>query len=323
MSRFAIAVAWLIAGLSASFSAQGLRLEHKSSYVTPRTPWGHPDLQGRWTNATVTPLERPTDLGDKEFFTEAEAAEYSKIALERFLVSIDSTKENEISGEYVDDGWGEARTIVPTLRTSLIVGPTGRLPALTPEGRARTAALAAARKADLAESPEERTLGERCLWFLPEGPPMLPGVTYNSNYEIVQTPTHVAIQIEMGNGFRIIPLDGRPHQPPHVRSWLGDSRGRWEGDTLVVETTNFTEKRNVRGSSDGLRLVERFRRTRDDVILYEFTATDPSTWASPWSGEVPMRKMDGLLYEYACHEGNYTLGNVMRAARAAEKAASR
>ena len=152
---------------------------------------------------------------------------------------------------------------------------------------------------------------------------MLPGVTYNSNYEIVQTPTHVGIQIEMGNGFRIIPLDGRPHMPPGNGSWLGDSRGRWEGDTLVVETTNFSPKRDMRGSADRLRLVERFRRVSADLIMYEFTATDPTTWETPWSAEVPMRKMDALLYEYACHEGNYTLGNVMRAARAAEKDAER
>src|SRR5262249_16495307 len=157
---------------------------------------------------------------------------------ERYLAQNDFTDENAISGEYVNDIWGEARTIVPTFRTSIIVGPTGRLPALTPEGRQRAVARAAARKADLADSPEERTLGERALFFVPQGPPMLPGVTYNSNYEIVQTPTHVGIHIEMGNGFRIIPLDGRPHLPSAVRSWLGDARGRWEGDTLVVETTN-------------------------------------------------------------------------------------
>ena len=210
MSRFAIAVAWLITGLSASFSAQGLRLERKSSYVTPRTPWGHPDLQGRWTNATVTPLERPTDLGDKEFFTEAEAAEVLEDRA-RAVPRLDRFHQGERDqrrirgrrmGRNADD-----RADPPHVAHRR----TDRTAAGVDAGRAcGTAALAAARKADLAESPEERTLGERCLWFLPEGPPMLPGVTYNSNYEIVQTPTHVAIQIEMGNGFRIIPLDGRP-----------------------------------------------------------------------------------------------------------------
>jgi len=322
MTRLAITIAALVAGLSTSFNAQSSAPAASRSPV-PRTPWGHPDLQGRWSNGTVTPLERPAELGSKEFFSEAEAAEYAKTAVQQYLKQNGFVEENNISGEYVDDVWGETRTIVPTRRTSLIVGPTGRLPALTRDARERAAARTAVRKADRADSPEERTLGERCLWFVPEGPPMLPGVTYNSNYEIVQTPTHVGIQIEMGNGFRIIPLDGRPHLPPGTGSWLGDSRGRWEGDTLVVETTNFSPKRDMRGSAEHLRLVERFRRVSADLIMYEFTATDPTTWETPWTAEVPMRKMEALLYEYACHEGNYTLGNVMRAARAAEKAAER
>jgi hypothetical protein len=289
----------------------------------PRTPWGHPDLQGRWTSATLTPLERPSDLGPKEYFTEAEASEYAKTALERFVAAINMPEEAALAGEFSPDLWGEPRSIVPTRRTSLIVGSTGRLPPLTAEGRQRAAARAAARKADRADSPEERPLPERCLWFPVEGPPMLPGIVYNSNYEIVQTPTHVAIHVEMGDGVRIIPLDGRPHLPAHVAQWFGDSRGRWEGDTLVVETTNFSDKRDFRGSTDRLRLIERFKRTSQDLLLYEFTAEDPTTWSAPWTAEIPMQPLGGLLYEYACHEGNRSLGNILRAARAADAAANR
>jgi hypothetical protein len=144
---------------------------------------------------------------------------------------------------------------------------------------------------------------------------MLPSIVYNSNYEIVQTPGFVTILIEQGYGMRIIPLDGRPHPPAAMTSWLGESRGRWDGDTLVVETTNFNEKRDLRGSTARLRLTERFRRARADMILYEFTADDPETWTAPWTAEIPMSRLDGLLYEYACHEGNRGMQNILRAAR--------
>lgn len=283
-----------------------------------RTSWGHPDLQGRWTNATLTPLERPAELGSREYFTESEAIEYASTALKRFLAQTNLAEEAEISGEF-EGLWGEERSIVPTRRTSLITGPTGRVPPLTPDGRARAAARAALRKADKADHPEERSLSERCLWFPVEGPPMLPSIVYNSNYQIVQTPGFVTILIEQGYGTRIIPLDARPHPPAHVTSWFGDSRGRWDGDTLVVETTNFNDKRDLRGSTPGLRLTERFRRASADMILYEFTADDPATWTTPWTAEVPMTRLDGLLYEYACHEGNRSLEYVLRGARAAEQ----
>jgi hypothetical protein len=286
-----------------------------------RTPWGHPDLQGRWTNATVTPLERPAELGAKEFFTEAEAVVYQKTALERFLAQNNFTEEAALSGEFVEGIWVEERRLVHTRRTSLIVGPTGRVPPFTPAARARGAARAASRKQSPADSPEDRPLPERCLWFPVSGPPMLPGIVYNSNYEIVQTPDHVAILIEAGNAFRTIPLHGRTHVDARVRLWHGDSRGRWDGDTLVVETTNFNGKRELRGSGEHLRLVERFRRVSPDLIMYEFTADDPTTWTSPWSAEIPMRKLDGLLYENACHEGNYGLLNILKGARAVEAAA--
>lgn len=286
----------------------------------PRTPWGHPDFRGRWTNATVTPLERPAELGGKEFFTEPEALDYQRRALQRFLELNNARDEAAFSGEFVEGVWVEERTIVPTRRTSLIVGPDGRIPPFTPEAQKRAGARAI-RIPDRADSWEDRTLGERCLWFQIGGPPMLPGLGYNSNYQIFQTPTHVAILAEQGYMVRTIPLDGRQHVNPDIRLWHGDSRGRWEGDTLIVETTNFNDKVEFRGSSSSLHLIERFRRIGADTIMYEFTATDPATWTRPWSAEIPMRPLQGLIYEAACHEGNYGLVNILQGARFAERAA--
>ena len=284
----------------------------------PRTPWGDPDLHGSWTNATVTPLERPADLGSKEFFTPAEAAEYSKTALQKYLAQANFTEETELAGETLPELWGEERGMVPTLRTSLIVGPTGRVPALTPEARNRAAQRSGRLSKERLDGPEERPLNERCLYFPSMGPAMLPSITYNSNYEIIQTPSAVVIHVELGPGLRIIPLDRRPHLPTHMTQWLGDSRGHWEGDTLVVETTNVSARRELRGSTDGLHVVERFTRTANDTLMYRFTASDPGTWVDSWTAEVPMRPLDGALYEYGCHEGNRSMESMLRAARKAE-----
>jgi hypothetical protein len=302
----------LVVGCGAAASGQ-------TSSATPRTPWGHPDLQGRWTNATVTLLERPVEFGAKEFFTVAEATEYSKTALERFLAANNFTEEAAISGEFVPGVWVEERSIVPTRRTSLIVGPTGRIPALTPSARARVDARNAQRKQNPADGPEARALNERCLWFPIGGPPLLPGIGYNSNHQIVQTPTYVVIYTEMGGSVRIIPLDGRPHPADGIRQWQGESRGRFEGDTLIVETTNFNDKVQFRGSSESLRLIERFKRVDRDTIIYQVTASDPTSWTDSWTAEVPMRRFDELLYEFACHEGNRGLANILSGARAVEK----
>ena len=280
-----------------------------------RTPWGHPDLQGRWTNATLTLLERPVEFGSKEFFTEEEAAGYSKTALERFLAANNFTEEAALSGEFEPGVWVEERSIVSTHRTSLIIGPTGRLPPLTPAARARVAARNALRSDD---GPEGRSLNERCLWFPAGGPPLLPSISYNSNHQIIQTPTHVLIYTEMGPAVRIIPLDGRPHLRDRLRQWHGDSRGRFEGETLVVETTNFTDQTQFRGSGENLRLIERFQRVDRDTIRYQVTANDPTSWTDSWTAEVPMRRLDGLLYEFACHEGNRGLANILSGARAIE-----
>jgi hypothetical protein len=284
----------------------------------PRTPWGHPDLQGRWTNFTLTPLERPIDLGAKEYFTDREAAEYAKTAFQRYLESINFVEEAAISGEFEPGVWGEDRGLVPTRRTSLIIGPTGRIPSLTPPAQRRATERAAQRKQRPADGPEDRSLNERCLWFQVGGPPMLPGIVYNSNYQIVQTATHVMIVAELGNAIRVIPIDGRPRLPDAIRQWQGDSRGRWEGDTLVVETSNFNDKVQFRGATNQLRLVERFARVDRDTIMYTFTASDPTSWTDSWTAEIPMRSLNELMYEFACHEANYGLANILKGARAEE-----
>lgn len=305
--------------LAAAFvGAFGAASSGQTRTDVPRTLWGHPDLQGRWTNATVTLLERPVEFGAKEFFTEEEAAEYSKTALERFLEAINFTEEAAISGEFEPGVWVEERNIVPTRRTSLIVGPTGRIPALTSAAQARATARNARRTQIPDDGPEARSLTERCLMFQVGGPPLLPGNGYNSNHQIVQTPNHVVVYSEMGSAVRVIPLGGRPHMPDAIRQWQGDSRGRFEGDTLVVETTNFNDKVQFRGASENLRLVERFQRVDRDTIIYRFTATDPTSWTESWTAEVPMRRLDGLLYEFACHEGNRGLANILSGARATE-----
>ncbi len=307
---------FLAAALAASF---GAAVSGQTRSAIPRTPWGHPDLQGRWTNFTLTLVERPAEFGAKEYFTEAEAAEYLPTAHKRFLASINFTEEAALSGEFEPGVWGEDRGLVTTRRTSLIVGPTGRVPSLTAAAQERAAARAVQRQARPADGPEDRALNERCLWFPVGGPPMLPGIVYNSHYEIVQTPSHVMILAELGNAVRIIPLDGRPHLPSAIRHWQGDSRGRFEGDSLVVETRNFNDKVQFRGASEHLRLIERFRRTDRDTIMYEFTASDPASWTDSWTAEVPMKRLDAQLFEYACHEGNRGLANILSGARALER----
>jgi len=287
----------------------------------PRTADGQPDLQGYWTNSTVTPLERPKDLGEKAFFTPQEAAEYAKKQL--------ATAAPTGPGTYADVHYNMAQfgleknqsKVAASIRTSLVVDPPdGRIPPMTPEARSRNAERAAKSKGHEFDGPENRGLAERCIMWGNEGPPMMPA-GYNSNLEIVQGPGYVAILQEMIHDARIIPTDGSPHLPSTVRQWLGDSRGHWEGDTLVVDTTNFTDKSAFRGSSENLHVVERFRRVNPDTILYQFTVDDPSTWTRSWSAEIPMTKIDGPVYEYACHEGNYGMANNLSGARADEKKA--
>jgi hypothetical protein len=289
------------------------------TWRVPRMSDGHPDLQGFWTNATITPLERPRDLGAKEMYTEEEAAEIRK----RALVPAPTAERGGTEAHYEFTQFGLDRTqaqVAFSLRTSLIVGPEGRVPPLTPEAQQRNAERAARAKGHEFDGPESRGIQERCLVWGIEGPPMLPP-GYNSYLQIVQARGYVAILQEMIHDVRVIPTDGRPHLPQSIRGWLGDSRGRWEGDTLVVDTTNFTDKTNFRGSRENLHVVERFTRVDDNTIRYEFTVDDPTTWTRPWSAELPLAKDKGPIYEYACHEANYGMANNLKGARAAERAA--
>lgn len=292
-------------------------------WQTPRTSWGHADLSGTWSTATITPLERPAELAGKASFTAAEAADYERVVVER--TNRDQRPGDaaaDVARAYNDFWWDSGTRVVPTRRTSLVVDPPdGRVPALTTAAQQRQAALAEARQLrGPADHPEDRNLWERCLTRgLPTA--MLPQV-YNNNYQIVQTTDHVVILAEMIHDARVIPLDGRPHLPAHLRTWMGDSVGRWDGDTLVVETTNFTDKTNYRGSTDQLRLVERFTRTAQDILTYRVTVHDPSTFTQPWTIELPVRRSDGEIYEYACHEANYGLEGILRGHRAEERVAA-
>ena len=287
-----------------------------------RTPWGHPDLQGIWTNSTITPLERPAAFADREFLTEEEARKLDQAAASQY----DQRPGNataDVNAAY-NQFWWERGGTVSSRRTSLIIDPKdGRLPPLTAEGQKRAAEVAAMLRGE-ATGPENRNLAERCVT---RGAPKLPG-GYNNNFQIVQTPTHVAIMQEMIHETRIIPLDGRPHLAPALRGWLGDSRGRWEGDTLVVETTNYHESSAFnsyyccRGAAKNLRIVERYRRIDAHTIDHQFTVEDPTTFTRPFTIALPMTRIDGPIFEYACHEGNYGMEGILRGARAAEQEGS-
>jgi len=289
----------------------------------PRTPDGHPDLQGVWDFRSATPLERPARFAGREFMTPQEVAEYERLALEREdgrppddARSIDEQSVHPVW--WLDYG----KKVVKTARTSLIVDPPdGKMPAQTAEARERLAARRAdARTHGPADSYENRSLFERCLTRgVPET--LLPG-PYNNNLQIVQTPQFVILHTEMIHEARVVPMDGRPHADAKVRQWLGDPRGRWDGDTLVVDSTNFTDRTTFRGSGAGLHLVERFTRIDADTIEYRFTVEDPTTWTRPWTVAYPMTRSDGPMYEYACHEGNYGLRDILSGARWEEKAST-
>ncbi len=284
------------------------------------------DLQGFWTNDSFTPLERAPELGDKEFFTPAEAAAYFKQRLDR----LNGQSKDDI---HYDDALWQAETYAkqPNLRTSIVFEPrNGRLPPLTAEAqRLMAARTESVRRRGPADAAQYRSLAERCIAWGNVGPPMLPP-TYNANFQIMQAPDVVVLRHEMMHDARIVYTDSRPHPGAGVTRLAGDSRGRWDGDALVVETTNFTGLTNFRGSpqttrqdifaSDALHVTERFTLTDANTITYRFTVDDPKTWTSPWSGETTFRRWEGPIYEYACHEGNYGLANILRAARVADSA---
>jgi hypothetical protein len=290
--------------------------------TSPRS-FGERDLQGIWTNATVTPLERPAEFAGKEFLTEAEAAAFEKRARDRNDADRrEGDAEADLATGYNDLFWERGRSVVSTRRTSLVVDPPdGRIPPLTPEAQAKAAARAEARRLRPADGPEDRSLDDRCIVRGTSGPPMLPA-GYSNNYQIVQSADSVAILVEMIHDARIIPIDAvnaRPHLSGNIRQLTGDPRGRWEGRTLVVDTTNFTDRRPFRGSGGHLRVTERFTRADATTLLYQFTVDDPETFTRPWSGEIPMKKIVGPIFEYACHEGNYSMAYILSAARHEER----
>ena len=296
----------------------------RQGYRAPLTPDGQPDLQGFWTNSTYTPLQRPKDV-TKEFYTREEALDAAKRAA---IEESEQTEPGTVADVHYDlTQFGLDRsqgTFAVNLRTSLIVDPSdGRLPPLSAEGQRRAAERAAARKSRGGphDSVQNEPLGARCILMDHNGPPMLSGA-YNNDYQIVQAPGYVMILAEMLHDARIIPLDGRPHLAPNVRQWTGSYRGHWEGQTLVVDTTNLTDKFAFQGGSQSMRLTERFTRVDEDSIRYQFTVDDPATWTRPWSAEMPWKKTTGPIFEHACHEGNYGLANTLAGARAEEKRAA-
>jgi hypothetical protein len=283
--------------------------------MLPKMPDGHPDLQGVWSFATLTPMDRPAEFKDKPVLSAQEAAEYARTQLDRQNKDRrDGGGGADVGRAYNDFWWDYGKSA--TTRTSLVVDPPdGRTPALTPEGQERLAAQGRLRQRP-AEGPEDRNLGERCIMGFNAGPPVVPSA-YNNNIQIVLTRDYALIETEMVHDARVVPLDGRPRT--NVLQWKGESRGHWEGDTLVVETRNFSGETSFRGSSPNLQLVERFSLSDPDTLLYRFTVTDSKTWTKPFTVEIPMSKSDEHIYEYACHEGNYGMKGILTGARMDEK----
>ena len=298
------------------------------NYTPPRTPWGEPDLQGTYSNRTITPFERPANVGGREFFTPEEVAALEKRAQEQ---SGDEGRAKGTQGDVArayNDFWWDRGTKVTSLRTSLVVDPPdGKVPALTEQAKLRAAdegkrpafrgAGANGRGTD---SWLDRSTFERCITRGMPG--AMSPTAYNNNYRITQAPGYVAIQIEMLGGTRVIPTDGRRHVNQAIRQWMGDSVARWEGDTLVVDTTNFTDKVLYRGAAENLHLVERFTRVGPGQIDYRVTISDPTTFTQPWTLAIPFIDTGEDMFEYACHEGNYGMEGILSGAREEERAAA-
>jgi hypothetical protein len=320
------------AGLMALVSlAQG-----QVTWKPPRTADGHPDFQGSWVNNVATPLERPKELAGRDLLTDEEVAAMKKKAREIFYGKGDAAFGDQVfntvyanikgikSGFKSTDGETGDYSSVWTVdrdwdnRTSLITNPTdGRLPAMTPDGQKRRAANVGGLDRP-ANAPEDRPLQERCITY--GSPSLVAG--YQSGYYITQTPNSVVVATEMIHDARVIALDGRPHLPSVVKQWLGDSRGHWEGDTLVVDTTNYKPRSFMSISSEKLHVTERWSRTGPEILKYEITIDDPETWTKPWSLMIPLRRSSLPLLEYACHEGNYGMAGILAGARAEEKRAA-
>jgi hypothetical protein len=320
------AILLLEASATGQSSSQASKVASAKERWTPRrTADGQPDLQGVWSNASIIALERPKELEGKQFLTPAEATSYEAKIFGR------SSREGPLApgqvGTYNNFWWDADSKRAPNYRTSIITDPSdGKVPALTPEAQRRLDSDRAYAREHPADGPEDRPLYERCIVYPMTGPPMLPSFYDNhqygpltSLYQIVQIPGYVVILTEILHEARFIPLDGRPHLPDTVRQWMGDPRGHWEGNTLVIESTNFTDKTKFRGADKNLHLIERFTRTAPDILLYEFTVNDPTAFTKRWKGEVPMIATDSFIFEHGCHEGNYGLTGILGGARADEK----
>ena len=298
----------------------------------PRTAWGAPDLNGVWDFRTLTPFERPEELGDQAFFTEEEAARYEADRLAAFEIR-DTLEPADGVGNYNQFWFDPGDKVSETRQTSLVVDPpNGRVPPLNAVARAKLDAETKAREGVNRHEPTPGgfldTLGSgmfavRCILGFNSGPPMTPG-GYNQNVQVFQTEDHVVLLNEMVHSARVVPLDGRPRLPDGLRQWMGDSRGRWEGDTLVVETRNFLRETSFRRgvTTSALNLTERFTRVSEGTLAYEVTVEDPNAWDRPWTYRIPMVRNDQPIFEYACHEGNYGLYNIMAGAREKEAEAA-
>ena len=322
--------AW--AAMAAVIALAPVAAHAQDDYAAPRNAFGQPDLSGIWTNNSATPLQRPEQLADRATLTDEELAELTQTIAEfrdaeqagdllgdrliqQALGNAEFQDFDVITGNY-NAFWLVERHL--DNRTSLIVDPPdGRIPALTEAAAARAAERRAYAAEHPSDGPEDRTLGDRCLHF--EAPRM--GAGYNSYFQLLQTPTHVAIFQEMGHFSRVIPLDDRPHVADGIRQWAGDSRGRWEGDTLVVETTNYSPQARFSGATENLHLVERYTRVAPGVLRHEITLNDADTWTRPWTVELLHESTVDPIFEYACHEGNYSMPGILGGARLEEREA--
>jgi hypothetical protein len=320
----------VVAGL-ALWAAAPLAAQNSKA---PKTPWGQPDLTGLWDFRTITPLERPANMADKEFLTEAEAAKLEQETIERNEEIDSRPAQRTTAGGNVDrraDGtpgfynnfWLDGGTKpVASRRTSLVVDPpNGRVPPLTPAAQKRVEERRAYLKEHPADGPEDRSSSDRCIVGFNAGPPLSPG-GYNQIMQVVQTRDHVVLTTEMVHTARIVPLDGRPQLNDRFRHWSGEARGRWEGDTLVIETTNFKPERGWRGATGNMKLIERLTRLDAETLEYKYTVIDPDTWTSPWTAAIPLRLSDQPSFEYACHEGNHSMEGILAGQRTEDKEAA-
>ena len=317
--KLLIVVGTCLTSALVSFSIYGQsRTQNLDTYFNDSTPWGHPNIQGVWDRRTITPLERPERFEDKAFFTPDEIRNYEAASAARpDGRPLDSGRGGISVHDPRDLDYGSS--VVATGQTSLVVVPAnGRIPDYTQEAILKAEARAQARKGrGPADSWVDRSLNERCItWGIPQS--MLPQA-YNNNLKILQTPTHVMFYIEMVHDVHIVPIDGRPHLPESLRQWHGDSRGYWEGDTLVVRTKNFSEKSSFRRANVDLEIEERFHRNKEDQLEYTLKVMDDATWEEDWTVAYPMVRGDQPIYEFACHEGNYGLINILSVARNLEK----